>query len=457
MSEKVIVAEQLSKRYEIGRTRHRHDRIKDALADGLRRLDPRRRRRAAAAGAEPFWALREVSFEISRGEVVGIIGRNGAGKSTLLKILSRITRPTSGRATIDGRVGSLLEVGTGFDRELTGRENIFLNGAILGMRKVEIERQFDQIVEFAGVATFLDTPVKHYSSGMYVRLAFAVAAHLDPEILIIDEVLAVGDAEFQKKCLGKMKDVSRSGRTVLFVSHNMPAVRALCSRVLLLADGEVSFSGAPSGAVSQYLSGDVTDAAERTWLDPDRAPGCPSLRLRKVRIVDALGHCTRHIDIDEPFTIEVEYRVLQEGIKAGVTVILTSDEGYQVFSSLSNLDPYWHGRCRPAGLFSSSCGIPADLLNSGRHSVSVLLWKDHYAISSREDDVLTCELHDTAAIRGDYLGVWPGAVRPRLQWQTRKVDEEVASEGRFARVADADRPDEMTSPRCLPSEQLAVE
>lgn len=255
-----IRIENLGKRYRLGATSTMDRNLREVVGDGLRSAVRRVRGRSnggsAEAGAEDgryLWALREVSFEVGHGEVVGIIGPNGAGKSTLLKILSRITDPTEGQVEIYGRVGSLLEVGTGFHPELTGRENIYLNGAILGMRKKDIERSFDEIVAFAEIDRFLDTPVKRYSSGMYVRLAFSVAAHLDPEILIIDEVLAVGDAAFQKKCLGKMRDVAGHGRTVLFVSHNMPAVQALCSRAIVLDQGRLTFEGTSEAACRSYL------------------------------------------------------------------------------------------------------------------------------------------------------------------------------------------------------------
>ncbi len=249
MNDIAIRVENLSKQYTIGRAQERHDTLRDALSAAFRR-------KGTNGSAETFWALKDVSFEVKRGEVVGIIGRNGAGKSTLLKILSQITEPTSGRASIYGRVGSLLEVGTGFHPELTGRENIYLNGAILGMRREEITRQFDEIVAFSEIEKFLDTPVKRYSSGMYVRLAFAVAAHLEPEILLVDEVLAVGDAAFQKKALGKMGSVVNEGRTVVFVSHNMAAIQNLCQKVMLLEGGQLKEIGTPSKIVDQYLVSD---------------------------------------------------------------------------------------------------------------------------------------------------------------------------------------------------------
>ena len=265
-SENIIEVEGLSKRYRLGAT-VRHDSLREAIMASLGSFGARRRARGAGDGE--FWALRDVSFAVGEGEVVGVIGRNGAGKSTLLKILSRITSPTTGVARLRGRVASLLEVGTGFHPELTGRENIFLNGAILGMKKAEITRNFDEIVGFAEIGKFLDTPVKRYSSGMYVRLAFAVAAHLEPEILVVDEVLAVGDASFQKKCLGKMDDVSRSGRTIMFVSHNMGAVHTLTSRCIYLENGGITFAGETDTAVKKYLS-DSQDTRTDAAADLDR-------------------------------------------------------------------------------------------------------------------------------------------------------------------------------------------
>jgi lipopolysaccharide transport system ATP-binding protein len=248
-----IRVENISKQYRIGATLQRYTTLRDRIVANLKGLF--RRSGRASSGLETIWALREVSFEVQQGEVLGIIGRNGAGKSTLLKILSRITEPTAGYAEIRGRVASLLEVGTGFHPELSGRENIYLNAAILGMRKVEIDRKLDAIIDFSGVETFLDTPIKHYSSGMSVRLAFAVAAHLDPEILLVDEVLAVGDAAFQQKCLGKMEDVAKEGRTVLFISHNMATIERLCQRGIVLEGGKVQFAGTQTEAVSRYLTG----------------------------------------------------------------------------------------------------------------------------------------------------------------------------------------------------------
>lgn len=292
MNDIVIRVENLSKLYRIGRAQQRHDTLRDAVVAGLRapweRLSSFVRRPSngderPGTNDEAIWALKNVSFEAQRGEVVGIIGRNGAGKSTLLKILSRITEPTEGRAVIKGRVGSLLEVGTGFHPELTGRENIYLNGAILGMRRAEIDRKFDEIVAFAEIEKFLDTPVKRYSSGMYVRLAFAVAAHLEPEILLVDEVLAVGDAAFQKKCLGKMGDVAKEGRTVVFVSHNMGAVQALCERGIFLQDGTVLTDSTVAEAVGVYLR-TLEQAAPKDLSQRIDRSGVGQVRLTRVKI-----------------------------------------------------------------------------------------------------------------------------------------------------------------------------
>src|SRR3954464_7076126 len=274
----------LSKQYHLGaRSGPKMDNLREFLQRGITApfstLMGKNGENSGAVKLQTFWALKDVNFDVHQGDVLGVIGRNGAGKSTLLKILSRITTPTSGEVTVRGRLASLLEVGTGFHPELTGRENIFLNGAILGMRKAEIRRHFDEIVAFAEVEKFLDTPVKHYSSGMYVRLAFAVAAHLNPEILVVDEVLAVGDAGFQKKCLGKMGEVSRGGRTVLFVSHNMAAVKSLCSRAVWLQRGQVAADGPTSWVVDEYHRNAAAIGTHRTWLPGDPATGNDTVQL----------------------------------------------------------------------------------------------------------------------------------------------------------------------------------
>jgi len=376
---------------------------------------------------DEIWAVKDVSFEMPAGEVLGVIGRNGAGKSTLLKILSRITEPTEGIAIIRGRVGSLLEVGTGFHPELTGRENVYLNGAILGMRKREIERKFDEIVAFAEVERFIDTPVKRYSSGMYVRLAFAVAAHLEPEVLLVDEVLAVGDTAFQKRCLGRMGEVAREGRTVLFVSHNLIAVRTLCERAILLRDGRLAADGTPAEAIDAYLGAARVSKAETVWGDAAGAPGNELFRLSAVRIRNTEGLPAARLWSNQPFDIEVEYRNLVEGARLGATVVLFNEENVLVFGSLSNTEPRWHGRPLHVGIFRSTCRIPGDLLAEGGYTVSVIVWTNNYASSHREDEVVEFEIELDPAFRDDYLGSWPGILQPRLEWTTDYLGDEAAS------------------------------
>ncbi len=332
LSDIVVKAEGLCKSYRIGHQaqRERYTALRDVMASGVRRALGRTRRLLrgeldfASEEVEEFWALRDVSFEVKQGEVLGIIGRNGAGKSTLLKVLSRITEPTAGRVTLRGRVASLLEVGTGFHPELTGRENIFLNGAILGMTRAEIKRKFDEIVAFAEVEKFLDTPVKRYSSGMYVRLAFAVAAHLEPEILVVDEVLAVGDAEFQKKCLGKMQDVSRGGRTVLFVSHNMAAIQSLCPRALCLEKGAIWTDTRAADSIRQYLRNERHSEGLKDAVVIHRSA---YIEITDV-VLRANGHVTRTVHSGDAVTIELSYQLLDReaaGRLLDVSLILFGD------------------------------------------------------------------------------------------------------------------------------------
>jgi len=412
----------LGKMYRIGGEREAHGTLRDALARATKRPIERIRHPGAATHTSVgLWALKDINLEVDHGEALGIIGRNGAGKTTLLKVLSHITEPTEGRVEIRGRVASLLEVGTGFHAELTGRENIQLNGAILGMTRAEVKSRFDDIVEFSGIGRFLDTPVKRYSSGMYVRLAFAVAAHLDPEILIIDEVLAVGDADFQKKCLGKMKDVAGHGRTVVFVSHNLTAIRSLCSRVIVFEEGKLNFDGTPIAAVSHYLGTSGAHVAERDWKDTARAPGGTGVRCRAVRLRDADGTITAEIDVQQHFDIEVDYEVLGAGAKAGVTFVVFNDEGIMLFSSINNRDSEWHERDLPAGMYRSTCTIPGDLLNGGEHTVTLIMWADGYRPLAREDEVVRFNVHDTGGARGGYMGGFEGAVRPVLDWRNERL------------------------------------
>ena len=351
----VISVEGLAKRYVIGHE-VRHDTFRDRLVHGVGGLF--RRRAAAQASQEEFWALRDVSFEVNRGEVVGVIGRNGAGKSTLLKILSRITEPTKGRVSLRGRVASLLEVGTGFHPELTGRENIFLNGAILGMSRVEIRRKFDEIVAFSEVERFLDTPVKRYSSGMYVRLAFAVAAHLEPEILIVDEVLAVGDAQFQKKCLGKMRSITREDRrTILFVSHNLDAVRQLCDRVVVLSRGEVEHVGPTDVGLDHYMESETLGTEYRRA--PDATPS--GVMFEAIRVCDASGKLASQFDCGVPPRIHLDVRVVEPGLPPfQVNLRLTTREGTPLFTT-TNSDSDRRLASLPPGLHRFVVPLPADL------------------------------------------------------------------------------------------------
>jgi lipopolysaccharide transport system ATP-binding protein len=419
--------EHLSKRYLIGRQATKGDGLRHAIEAAVR--SPfgwlRQRARRGAAATDEFWALRDVSFSVRQGEVVGIIGRNGAGKSTLLKVLSRITEPTSGRIRLQGRMASLLEVGTGFHAELTGRENIFLNGAILGMTRAEIKRKFDEIIAFAEIDQFLDTPVKRYSSGMYVRLAFAVAAHLEPEILVVDEVLAVGDAEFQKKCLRKIGDVAHAGRTVLFVSHNMQAVTRLCSRCILLHHGRIKLDGDSNQVANAYLNSGVTTTAVREWPDLATAPGDNVARLCAVRIRSQAGEVVDAVDIRESVGIELEYELLVSGQIGLPHFVLRNQDGTVLFVAV-DVDSEWRGRPRPAGRYVSTGWIPGNLLTEGLISVLAVVMTLNPEVSRAvvEDAVAFRVLDDLTArdtARGDYCKPMPGAVRPLLKWNTRKI------------------------------------
>ena len=430
IEETAVRTENLSKRYYLGRERATYRTFRDVLAQAF--LSPLRRARRVLSGQgkvvanpnEAIWALRDVSLEIGRGEVVGIIGRNGAGKSTLLKVLSRITEPTRGSAAIRGRVGSLLEVGTGFHPELTGRENIYLNAAILGMRKTEVDRKFDEIVSFGEVEKFLDTPVKHYSTGMYLRLAFAVAAHLDSEILLVDEVLAVGDAAFQKKCLAKMEDVSQQGRTVLFVSHSMPAITRLCQRTILLDGGAVLRDGPSHQVVSTYLSSGLGTTAAREWDDVGRAPGTDVVRLRAARVRTAEGRVTDVIDIRQSVGIELEYEVLKPGHALWPCFTLHNEQGVFVCSAIDQ-DPAWRGQSRQPGRYVSVAWIPDNLLAEGTMIVGPAMRTMHPTILHfHERDAIAFQVVDSVegdSARGDWAGEMPGVVRPLLRWTTEII------------------------------------
>lgn len=410
----IVTVENLSKRYRIGAVRAQYSTLRESLAGAMRAPFARRTNTAETS----LWALKDVAFSVDEGEVIGIIGSNGAGKSTLLKVLSRITEPTTGRVALRGRVGSLLEVGTGFHPELTGRDNIYLNGAILGMQRAEVRRKFDEIVAFAEVEKFIDTPVKFYSSGMYLRLAFAVAAHLEPEILIVDEVLAVGDVQFQKKCLGKIGEVAGRGRTVLFVSHNMAAVLSLCSRALLLQRGQLVADGAADAVVSGYLKQASEALAEQVWEDTETAPGNANVRLHRARLRGLGDTAPTELSIRTPFEMEFAFWNLQPEAKLNLTVQLYNEQGALVFASASVLEPEWHGRSFPKGLFRSRCQVPGDLLNSGMHRAELLVVRDEGNVLYRHEDILVFEIQDAPEMRGGWHGAWPGMVRPNLRWET---------------------------------------
>ncbi|HWS71304.1 MAG TPA: ABC transporter ATP-binding protein [Thermoanaerobaculia bacterium] len=416
-----IDVEHIAKRYVIGGVKELgYKTIRDSISGMFRR------RATTPSVRETIWALRDVSFSAAEGEVIGIIGRNGAGKSTLLKVLSRITEPTEGRARMRGLVGSLLEVGTGFHPELTGRENIFLNGAILGMPRAEIVRKLDEIVAFAEVEQFLDTPVKRYSSGMYVRLAFAVAAHLDTDVLIVDEVLAVGDASFQRKCLNKMEDVGKQGRTVLFVSHNLSSVTRLCPRAILIDAGRVVRDGPSHEVVRSYLHSDLGTTAAREWRNASEASGNDWVKLRAIRVRDDAGAVSDKIDIRKPADIELEWDVLRDGRVLVPNLHFFNQEGLMLFVS-SDLDVEWRGRPRPPGRYVSTVRVPGNFLAEGTVVVGAAVsTMDPVEVHFYERDAVAFEVVDALAgdsVRGDYGGDMPGVVRPLLPWRNRYEPE----------------------------------
>ena len=373
----------------------------------------------ANGGSNTIWALKDVSFDISRGEVVGLIGRNGAGKSTLLKILSRITEPTEGYVDVTGRLASLLEVGTGFHAELTGRENIFLNGSILGMRRAEIQSKFDEIVAFAEVEKFIDTPVKFYSSGMYVRLAFAVAAHLDPDILLVDEVLAVGDAAFRKKCLGKMDDVAKHGRTVLFVSHDMTSITMLCRRAILLNKGQVVNEGPSQKVIAEYLAEKNSEEPFVEW-ELNTAPGDDVVRLLKVDVADDSDSAKNSFGLSEPIKISMGFAVLRPNLRLNPVLVVTNHLGAQVFSTSNYEEAQWGTRSYDTGRFTTTCAVPAHLLNEGTYSVDAMLVHEADMVRARAEHAVCFSVFDDGVSRGDYIGQWIGIVRPRCEWQTKQ-------------------------------------
>ncbi|HEY1107948.1 MAG TPA: ABC transporter ATP-binding protein [Opitutaceae bacterium] len=406
MSRPIIEVSGLSKVYRLGEIGA------FSLREELAATWARFRHRAPKTPPKDFWALRDVSFSVQPGEVIGVIGRNGAGKSTLLKVLSRITEPTSGRAVLRGRVASLLEVGTGFHPDLSGRDNIYLNGAILGMKRAEIRRKFDEIVAFAEVGQFIDTPVKRYSSGMYVRLAFAVAAHLEPEILIVDEVLAVGDAEFQKKCLGKMRDVStRSGRTVLFVSHNMVAVQSLCDRTVLMSGGAVAQDGPVEEGIARYLQSFHHASGPQAWASPGEAPGNDTVRIKRVNTAPTDASADG-LTMRTPFAVDFEYWVKDASRPFHLAVHLVNEQNVVVLTTGTK------SRRQPVGLHRARCHFPGGLLNSGSYTIKLLIVENENRLGFVDEGIASFTIADRSQRDGAWHGREPGVVQPTLTWET---------------------------------------
>lgn len=418
MNDTAIRVENLGKQYKIGAQVDRYRTLRDTIIDAVQR--PVRMLRGNSGGAtDTIWALSNVTFEVKKGQVLGVIGRNGAGKSTLLKILSRVTEPSQGYAEIHGRVGSLLEVGTGFHPELTGRENIALNGAILGMKRAEIERKFEEIVDFSGVDKFIDTPVKRYSSGMYLRLAFAVAAHMEPEILVVDEVLAVGDAEFQRKCLGKMSDVASQGRTVLFVSHNMSAILRLTQETIVLEKGRMVLRAPSQQAVDYYLTSGFAQTGEHHW-QPDEIPAeAAPFHPVALRVLNPQHRVVDTVRSTEAVTVEIEYRLTASipGLRVGIYLLTT--QGDLIFTSFDTDEPgrYERFALRPAGHYVSRCTLPADLLNEGRYILGMNASSFRVRRYFQDEHALAFTVDAAGAPGMQWVEQRLGAIRPRLDWE----------------------------------------
>ena len=412
-----IEAHELSKKYRLGEMQAAYGTLRESLSHAASRLAGREHR---AGGKQEIWALRDVSFEVPEGQVLGVIGRNGAGKSTLLKVLTRITAPTSGRVEIRGRVGSLLEVGTGFHPELTGRENIYLNGSILGMKRREIDQRFDAMVEFSGVERFIDTPVKRYSSGMYVRLAFSVAAHLEPEIMLVDEVLSVGDAEFQRRCLGRMEELGSAGRTVLFVSHALSAIAQLCDRALQIDGGMVVQDGAPAEVIANYLHQTHSAGVERVWPSEDAAPGDDLAKVMAVRVLPHEGMPPGIMDVRLPIGIEIVFRVLRWGKPVFPKIKVLDRESTVAFNAMDT-DERWQDPT-PPGEYAATAWIPGNLLNEGAVSGEVAICSldfpklEHHAAVYEAVSFEVLDPGEGDSARGGFGGQWKGVVRPLLEW-----------------------------------------
>jgi len=425
MTDTAIKVEGISKRYHIGLAQERPDTLRDLLLASFQRagrlLKPKLRSKREAATT--IWALKDISFELKQGRVLGIVGRNGAGKSTLLKILSRVTDPTEGYGEIYGRVGSLLEVGTGFHPELTGRENIYLNGAILGMQRSEIKSKFDEIVAFSEVEKFIDTPVKRYSSGMYLRLAFAVAAHLEPEILVVDEVLAVGDAEFQRKCLGKMGDVAEQGRTVLFVSHNMSAILRLTQETIVLDKGRILMRGATAEAVDFYLNMGLSKQGERFWEKDEVPADAAPFQPIALRILDNGGRVVDTVRSADGFNIEVEYHLAEAITGLRVGLYLTTTRGENVLTSFDTDAPVLFSKysVRQQGHYVSHCHVPPNLLNEGRFVIGINAGSYRIRRYFQDEQALIFTVDATGAPGMHWPEARPGVIRPQFQWKIDKI------------------------------------
>ena len=424
-----ISVKNIGKQYKIGaaETKFRYNMLRDVIVDTV--SAPIRLAKAMIGRSDRrlnqnfVWALKDVSFDLEEGKVLGIVGRNGAGKSTLLKILSRVTEPTTGTVSVRGRVGSLLEVGTGFHPELTGRENIYMNGAILGMRRSEIDSKFDEIVEFSEVTQYIDTPVKRYSSGMYLRLAFAVAAHLEPEILVVDEVLAVGDAEFQKKCLGKMGDVAQQGRTVLFVSHNMSAILRLTQEAIVLNKGQLIMRGPTQEAVDYYLSSGQSQAGERTWGAEDVPAAAMPFTPISLKIKERSGKVVDTIRSTEPVTVEFEYKLGAPVTGLRVGLYVSTMRGEYIFTSFDTDSPelYENFDSRNAGHYISRAELPADIFNEGRYTVGGNASSFGVRRYFMDENALAFNVDISGAPGTQWAEPRVGPVRPRLNWKIEKI------------------------------------
>ncbi|MAJ05452.1 MAG: ABC transporter ATP-binding protein [Crocinitomicaceae bacterium] len=374
-------------------------------------------------GGNYVWALKDISLNVKKGEVIGIIGKNGAGKSTLLKLLSKVTRPSTGKIISRGKTASLLEVGTGFHQELSGRENIYLNGAILGMTKNEIKDKIDEIIDFSGCKRYIDSPVKRYSSGMFVRLAFAVAAHLEPDILIVDEVLAVGDAEFQKKAIGKMQNIASKGsRTVLFVSHNMTSIKALCNRAVLMENGKIVKDGNPSEIINYYLNTNTEVSYTKEWDKSNRPLSYQNLELLKIWISNKDNKLNTTLSVDEDFLVNIDYEVTEENSKIGLNVILHDSNQNIISSSINNHEENFYHQKHPKGVFRSQCLIPGKLFNSGTYYISIFMFGENFSDGKLLEFLLKIEIEDGILVRRDYHGEYQGVLRPLFKWVTKSLN-----------------------------------